>query len=167
LATIDALVKDFLDQKKIAVVGVRQTKEDAANLIYRKLRSSGHQVFAVNPNIGTFDGDRSYPDLKSLPEKVGGVVIVTKPAITEQIVRQCIALGIPRVWMHCMLGTQPRFAKKLAATITSASPEAVKLCRENNIAVIPGGCPMMFSSPVDFGHKCMRGMLRIFGSLTD
>jgi predicted CoA-binding protein len=167
MATIDPLVKDFLAQKRIAVAGVSRTREDAANLIYRKLRHAGYRVFAINPNAPTFDGDPCYPDLKSLPEPVDGVVIITRPAIAEQIVRQCIELGIPRVWMHCSLGTRPKLAKKLAATITSVSEEAVRLCRENNIAVIPGGCPMMFCEPVDFGHKCMRWSLRLFGSLAE
>lgn len=167
MSIIDPLVKEFLAQKRIAVAGVSRTREDAANLIYRKLRGTGHAVFAINPNTQSFDGDRCYPDLKSLPEPVDGVVIVTRPATTAQIVRQCIEVGIPRVWMHCALGTRPRFARKLASAITSVSEEAVRLCRENNIAVIPGGCPMMFCSPVDFGHKCMRWTLRLIGGLAD
>jgi predicted CoA-binding protein len=166
MSTIDPLIKDFLAQKRIAVAGVSRTREDAANLTYRKLRDAGYQVFAINPNTTTFDGAPCYPDLKSLPEPVDGVVIVTRPAIAEQIVRQCIELGIRRVWMHCSLGTSPlKLTKKLADNITSVSEEAVRLCQENGIAVIPGGCPMMFCEPVDFGHKCMRGTLRLIGSL--
>jgi predicted CoA-binding protein len=164
MPTIDPLVKDFLAQKRIAVVGVSRKREDAANLNYRKFRKAGYKVFAVNPNTDKFDGDPCYPDLKSLPEKVDGVLIVTKPANTERIVRECIELGIPRVWMHCALGSRPTIAKDAAAKIGSASAEAVRLCRENNIAVIPGGCPNMFLEP-DFGHACMRGVLRLAGSL--
>jgi predicted CoA-binding protein len=168
MPTIDPLVKDFLAQKRIAVAGVSRTKEDAANLIYRKLRGTGYRVFAVNPNTDAFDGDPCYPDLKSLPEPVDGVVIVTRPVVAEQIVRQCVDLHIPRVWMHCSLGSHPpKIFQKLAENITSASAEAVRLCRENHIAVIPGGCPMMFCEPVDLGHKCMRGTLRLIGSLND
>jgi hypothetical protein len=163
--TIEPLVKDFLAQKRLAVAGVSRKQADAATAIYRKLRAAGYQVFAVNPHATACDGDACYPDLKSIPEKVDGVIIITRPANTERIVRQCIELGIPRVWMHCSLGSQPKFARDAAAKITSASAEAVRLCRENNIAVIPGGCPMMFSEPVDFGHKCMRGLLHLTGSL--
>jgi predicted CoA-binding protein len=164
--TINSLAKDFLAQKRIAVAGVSRTREDAANLIYRKLRGAGYQVFAINPNTTTFDGDPCYPDLKSLPEPVDGVVIITRPAIAEQIVDECVELGVPRVWLHCSLGTRPpRVAKKLAAAISSVSEEAVRRCQENNITVIPGGCPMMFCQPVDFGHKCMCWSLRLIGSL--
>ncbi|MBM4423533.1 MAG: CoA-binding protein [Chloroflexi bacterium] len=161
--TIDPLVKDFLAQKRIAVVGVSR-KEGAANLNYRKFKKAGYTVFAVNPNIETFDGDPCYRDLKSLPEKVDGVFIVTRPALTEKVVRERAELGLQRVWMHCVLGSTPTVAKDAAAKIGSASPEAVRLCRENGIAVIPGGCVSMFLEP-DFGHACMRGMLRMAGAL--
>ncbi len=163
MSKIDTLAKDFLAQKRIAVVGVSLTRQDAANNIYRLLHSKGYQVYAVNPKAQTFDGDPCYPDLKSIPEKVDGVVIVTRPAVTEQIVRQCIELGIPRVWMHCAMGTRPKIGKEAAQTIGSVSEEAVRLCRENNIAVIPGSCPMQFAG--DFGHACMRGVLRLMGAL--
>jgi predicted CoA-binding protein len=164
MAAIDSLVKDFLAQRRIAVVGVSRKREDAANLNYRKFKSAGYKVFAVNPNTDTFDGDPCYPDLKSLPEKPDGVFIVTNPANTEKVVRECVELGIKRVWMHCALGSRPRIAKDAAAKIGSASPEAVLLCRANGIAVIPGGCANMFLEP-DFGHACMRGLLRLTGSL--
>jgi hypothetical protein len=165
MSTIDQLAKDFLNQKCLAVAGVSRSREDAANLIYRKLRGAGYKVFAINPNTATFDGDPCYPDLQSLPEPVDGLVIVTRPAVAEQLVRQCVEQGVPRVWLHCSLGTSPKLGKKLAASITSVSAEAVRLCRDNNIAVIPGGCPMMFCQPVDFGHQCMRWSLRLLGNL--
>lgn len=165
MPTINSMVKDFLAQKRIAVVGVSRTRDDAANTIYRKLRDTGYEVYAVNPNAETVEGDPCYPDLKSTPHVADAVVIVTRPAITGQIVRQCAGQGISRVWMHCSLGSEPKFMKDLAAQIGSASEEAVQFCRENGISVIPGGCPMMFCEPVDFGHRCMRGVLRLTGSL--
>lgn len=165
MPTIDALVRDFLAQKRIAVTGVSRTRDDAANIICRKLRRTGYRVYPVNPDAETFDGLPCYADLKPLPESVDGVVIVNRPTIAEQIVGQCLAQGVPRVWMHSAWGTRPpRAAGKLAASMTSVSPEAVKLCRENDIAVIPGGCPMMFCPPVDIGHLCMRWVLRALGA---
>ena len=48
---------------------------------------------------------------------------------------------------------------------TSVSQAAVKLCVDNGITVIPGGCPMMFCETVDTPHKCMRWFLRVTGGL--
>ena len=158
MAKIDNLVQDFLAQKKIAVVGVSDKRETGCNSNYKKFKDAGYQVYAVNPHISTYDGAPCYPDLKSLPEKPDGVFILANPQVTEQIVRQCVELGIKRIWMHCMMGTKPG----LAAGMTSVSAEAVKICHENRISVIPGSCPNQFLKP-DFGHGMMRGLWTLFG----
>jgi hypothetical protein len=158
MAKIDTLVQDFLAQKRIAVVGVSDKRETGCNLSYRKFKAAGYSVSAVNPRITEFDGDTCYPDLKSIPEKPEAVFILTNPKVSEEIVQQCVELGIKHVWMHCMLGTKPG----LAASMTSVSPEAVRLCQENGIAVIPGACPNQYLK-ADFGHAMMRVMFRTLG----
>lgn len=160
MSKIDALVQNFLAQQKIAVVGVSDKRETGCNLGYRKFKAAGYAVYAVNPRLTTFEGAPCYPDLKSIPEKPDAVFIFANPKITEQIVQQCVDLGIKHVWMHCLMGTKPG----LAAGMTSVSPDAVQMCRENGIAVIPGSCPNQFLQP-DFGHKVMRVMMRILGFL--
>jgi predicted CoA-binding protein len=153
MATMKEAVEAFLAQKRIAVAGVSRNKNEAANIVYRKLRSSGYEVFAVNPNAETVEGDSCYPDLRSVPGGVDGVVIATRPDVTEHVVRECAELGVPRVWMHRSFGEG------------SVSEGAVEYCREKGIDVIAGGCPMMFCQPVDFGHKCMRWILNLTGGL--
>ena len=107
MAKIDTLVQDFLAQKKIAVVGVSDKRETGCNLGYRKFKAAGYTVSAVNPRLTTFEGAPCYPDLKSIPEKPDAVFILANPKVTEQIVQQCVDLGIKHVWMHCMMGTKP------------------------------------------------------------
>ena len=158
MAQIDDLVQDFFAQKKIAVVGVSDKRDTGCNLAYRKLKKEGYTVSAVNPRITTFEGDPCYPDLKSIPEKPDAVFILTNPKVTEQIVQQCVDLGVKRVWMHCMMGTKPG----LAGSMTSVSQDAVQMCRENGITVIPGSCPNQFLK-ADIGHAMMRVMFRAFG----
>jgi uncharacterized protein len=158
MAKIDTLVQDFLAQKKIAVVGVSDKRETGCNLGYRKFKEAGYSVSAVNPRLESFEGDPCYPDLASIPDKPEAVFILANPKITEQIVQQCVDLGIRHVWMHCLMGTKPG----LAASMTSVSAEAVRMCRENGIAVIPGACPNQFLKP-DFGHALMRVMFRTLG----
>ena len=67
--TFEAKVHDFLAQKRIAVAGVSRDKghHPVGNLIYNRLKKSGHDVFPVNPHMQTFEGDRCYPDLQSIP----------------------------------------------------------------------------------------------------
>ena len=155
-ATLEMKVNDFLAQKRIAVAGVSRNNSHhpTGNLIYHRLKRAGHDVFPVNPHIQAFEGDRCYPDVKSIPGGVDGVVIVTRPEFTERIVRDCNDAGVRRVWMHQSLGKG-----------TSVSPKAVEYCRQLDIGVIAGACPMMFGPGVDFGHTCMRWILRLAGGL--
>jgi len=104
--TLDTKVHDFLAQKRIAVAGVSRdnSRHPVGNLIYQRLKRTGHDVIAVNPHLQTFDGGRCYPDLQSIPGGVDGVVIVTRPEATERIVRDCSDAGIHRVWMHQSVG---------------------------------------------------------------
>jgi predicted CoA-binding protein len=158
MAKIEPLVQDFLAQKSIAVVGVSEKRDTGCNLAYTKFKDEGYQVFAVNPHLTSFQGEPCYPDLKSIPQKPDGVFILTNPNVTEIIVRECVDLGVKHVWMHCMLGTKPG----LGAGMTSVSAEAVKLCKENGINVIPGACPNQFLK-ADFGHGMMRGLWGLLG----
>lgn len=158
MAKIDNMVQDFLAQKRIALVGVSDKRETGCNMAYNKFKENGYQVFAVNPRISTFNGEPCYPDLKSIPDKPDAVFILASPKVTDQIVQQCVDLGVKHVWMHCMMGTKPG----LAASMTSVSQEAVEMCNANGITVIPGSCPNQFLKP-DVGHAMMRGLWRLFG----
>jgi len=154
--TLEAKVHDFLAQKRIAVAGVSRNNSHhpAGSLIYRRLKDTGHEVFAVNPNMPTFEGDRCYPDLKSIPGGVDGAVIITRPEVTEQLVRDCSAAGIRRVWIHQSM-----------AKGSSVSQQAVEYCRQHDISVIAGACPMMYGPGVDFGHRSMRWIMGLTGRL--
>ncbi|MFQ5595166.1 MAG: CoA-binding protein [Anaerolineae bacterium] len=156
MTSFEAKAWDFLSQEQIAVAGVSGSGQGAANSIYRKLRDTGYQVFPINPNAETVEGDTCYPNLKSLPQGVDGVVVVTRPELTEQIARECVEAGIPRVWMH--------YNAFFGPDRTSVSEEAAAMCRDNGITVIAGGCPMMF---LEFGHKCMRWLLGVMGRLPE
>jgi predicted CoA-binding protein len=160
MSKIDRLVQAFLAQKTVAIVGVSDRRETGCNLAYRNFKSAGYAVYSVNPHVATYDGSPCYPNLKSIPEKPGAVFILANPRVTEQIVQECVDLGIKHIWMHCMMGTRPG----LAAGMTSVSPAAVQMCRENGIAVIPGSCPNQFLKP-DFGHAMMRTLFGAVGFL--
>ena len=156
--TLDTKVNDFLAQKRIAVAGVSRNNSHhpTGNLIYRRLKASGHDVFAVNPHMQTFEGDRCYPDLQSIPGGVDGVVIITRPETTERIVHDCCDAGVRRVWMHQSL-----------ANGSSVSSKAVAYCHQHEISVIAGACPMMYGGHADFGHSCMRWILKLTGQLPE
>ena len=142
---IQAAASEFLANKRVAVTGVsRAPKTHGSNNVYRRLRERGFDVFAVNPNAQEVEGDRSYPDLRSIPGGVEAVVIGTRPEIAERTMHECAELGIKQVWMHRGPGAG------------SVSAAATVYGRQHGITVIDGGCPLMFKPTADFGHKIMR-----------
>jgi len=155
MPTIDQAITDFLAQKRIAVAGVSREPggKHGGNIVYQRLRERGYEVFAVNPNADIVEGDRCYHDLASIPGGVDAVVIATAPSVAPSVVEECRRLGISRVWMH----------RSFAGG--SVSQEAHELCRQNGIASIAGGCPLMYGATSDGGHRFMRTVLGLFGQL--
>jgi uncharacterized protein len=145
MTTIDDAAADFLVQERIAVTGVsRHAGNHGGNFVYQRLRERGYEVFAVNPNADEVEGDKAYHDLRSIPGGVDAVVIATRPETAPATMRECVDLGIKRVWMHRAFGEG------------SVSAEATDFGREHGVTVIDGGCPCMFEPCADPGHKMMR-----------
>lgn len=135
----------FLANKRVAVTGVSRTpKTHGSNNVYRRLRDRGYEVYAVNPNAETVEGDRCYHDLRSIPGGVDAVVIATRPARADETMQECVELGINYVWMHW------------GPDGGSVSGTATEYGRQHGITVIDGGCPLMFAPTSDFGHKLMK-----------
>ena len=155
MPTADAAIADFLAQKRIAVAGVSREPggKHGGNIVYKRLKERGYQVFAVNPNADTVEGDPCFHDLASIPGGVDAVVIATTPAVAPSVARECAELGITRVWMHRSFGGG------------SVSVEAHELCRGHGIACIAGGCPLMYGPTSDGGHRVMRFFAGLFGQL--
>lgn len=144
----------FLTNRRIAVTGVsRNGKEHGSNVVYKRLRDRGYEVFAVNPNTDTVEGDRTYPDLASIPGGVAGVVIGTRPDRALATVQEASGLGIRQVWMHRAFGGG------------SVSDVATTWGREHGMTVIDGGCPLMFGPTADGGHKVMCAVLKLAGTV--
>lgn len=156
--TLSSLAVEFLSLPSVAVVGISSKKQSVANSVCRKLRTIDRTVYAIGRNTNIFDNAPCYPDLGSLPATVQGIFIAVKPEQTESIVDQCIALNITHVWMHNSGGTG-------VSAGSSATLAAIQKCRDNNISVIPGACPMMFVPDADFGHRCMKWLLSVTGNL--
>ncbi len=154
MATIKEAAAEFLAHKRVAVTGVSRTPRDhGSNVVYKRLRERGYQVFAVNPNADEVEGDVCYHDVKSIPGGVDAVVIATRPETAEATMRECAELDIGRVWMHRAMGAG------------SVSEAAAKYGREHGIAVIDGGCPLMFAPTSDPGHRVMRFVCTLTGNV--
>ena len=148
MQNIPAQISDFLRAKRIAIAGVSRDSRQPANCIYRKLKSAGYEVFAINPNASETEGDACYRDLHAVSPTIDAVLVATHPDVTPEVVRECAELGIRKVWLHRSFGNG------------SVSLKAVQFCEESGVDCIVGGCPMMYCEPVDFGHRCMKWLLK-------
>jgi uncharacterized protein len=154
MSTVKEAAAAFLAQHRIAVTGVsRHPKDHGSNVVYKRLRDRGYEVFAVNPHADEVECDPSYPTLHDIPGGVDAVVIATRPDRAEATVRECEALGIDQVWMHRAFGEG------------SVCDAATVHGRERGMTVIDGGCPLMFDPTADTGHKIMRFVLTRTGKV--
>jgi uncharacterized protein len=154
MSTIKQAAAEFLANKRIAVSGVsREGGNHGGNFVYQRLRERGYEVFAINPNADTVEGDTCYHDLKSIPGGVDAVVIGTRPSYAEGTMRECAELGIRHVWMHRAFGAG------------SVSEKATEYGRTHGITVIDGGCPLMFAATSDRGHKLIRAVGTLTGKV--
>lgn len=124
---MDDLIKEFLQQKRFAVVGSFRNKEKIAYKIFKNLIAKGYEVYPVNPNVKQVDGIKCYVSIRDLPVVVDVVSIVTPPEISFEIVKQCLEKGIRRVWL------QPG----------AESKEILDFCNKNNIKVVYNSCIML------------------------
>jgi predicted CoA-binding protein len=154
MSTVKEAATNFLSCKRVAVTGVsRKPESHGSNVVYKRLRDRGYEVFAVNPNADTVEGDRSFHSVAEIPGGVDAVVIGTAPERAEATVRQCDDLGIKQVWMHRSFGGG------------SVCDGATVYGREHGMTVIDGGCPLMFEPTADLGHKVMRFVLTPTGKV--
>ena len=105
-----ALTKDaateFLALTRVAVTGVSANPSGhGSNAVYTRMRDRGYEVFPVNPNSPSAEGDKTYPDLRSIPDGVQAVVIGTRPDRAGATMQEAIDLGITHVWMHRAFGS--------------------------------------------------------------
>src|SRR4030067_482385 len=117
----------FWTHSSYAFVG-HSAKKGFPRISYGELKKQGKKIFAVDPSVEQIDGDKTYPDLRSLPEKVDAVVVEVPREETLDWVRQAADAGIKNVWVHANRDT----------------PEALELAKQKGLNVLTGTCAVMY-----------------------
>jgi predicted CoA-binding protein len=121
------LIKEFMAQKKFAVIGATDNPEKYGNRIIKNLKKRGYEVYPVNPKLKEVEGLPCYASVAEIPVKADVVDFVVPPAVTEEVLKQCKELGLKRIWL------QPG----------SESEPTIAYCNENNMKVVHGVCVTM------------------------
>jgi predicted CoA-binding protein len=95
------MIKDILlSTKTIATVGLSKNKEKVSNGVASYLQSQGYRVIPVNPTVDEILGEKSYPNLESIPIKIDAVQIFRRSEDVPPIVEDAIKVGAKVVWMQ-------------------------------------------------------------------
>jgi len=113
----------MLEKKVWAVVGANQNPEKYGNMIYKKLKSRGYEVYAVNPLYDMVEGDQCYKDLTSIPELPEVIDMVVTPKRAKPVIEEAAKLGIKYIWFQP--GTYDDEVLELAKNL---GLEAVQAC---------------------------------------
>lgn len=144
---MDQAIQDFVQSKRVAVVGVSRKTTKFGNAIATELKGRGYQVFIVHPEAQEIGGERCYPDLAALKGKVDAALICVQPKAAEQVVQQALDAGIKRIWLQ--QGAQ--------------SPQAAAAARQGGASVVDGKCILMYAEPVNSVHSFHRFFAKLFG----
>ncbi|HEX3106325.1 MAG TPA: CoA-binding protein [Terriglobales bacterium] len=94
-------IRDLLQRSKtIAVVGLSDSPMRPSYGVSAYMQSQGYKIIPVNPTVAETLGQKSYPALRSVPEKIDIVDIFRRSEYVEEIVDQAIELKVPAVWMQ-------------------------------------------------------------------
>lgn len=147
-------VNSFLNEKSFAIAGVsRKPQGGVGNFVMKKFIAEGYNVYPVHPEADMVDGAKCYRNLKAIPEQINSLFIATNPKDSLSVVKDCIENNIKTIWFHKAFGEG------------SYNKEAAELAEQNGITVIHSGCPMMFVSNADFGHRCFKHIFSFLGKL--
>jgi len=146
-------IDSFLSCRRIAVVGVSRDPKDFSRAVFRAFVERGYDAVPVNAAGGEVDGRRAVRWVGEMQPPPEAALLLTPPAATGQVVRECADAGVKRVWMHRGAGQG------------AVSPQAVALCRERGIEVVDGECPFMFLPDTGWFHGVHRFFKRLGGRL--
>ncbi|MTV50426.1 CoA-binding protein [Heliobacillus mobilis] len=97
---MEDLITSMLEQKVWVVAGSFRNEEKWAYKIYRKLKNKGYTVYALNKAVKEVDGDRTYPELKDLPQIPQVINLVTPPEVSRKLAEESSKLGITYAWFQ-------------------------------------------------------------------
>ncbi len=112
------------ETKTIAVVGISDKSDRASHRIARYLQHEGYRIVPVNPTIDQVLGEKSYPDLASVPEPVDMVQVFRRSEEVLPIAQQAVAMETAVLWMQDGV----------------VNEEAAELARANGLDVVMDDC---------------------------
>lgn len=94
-------IRELLERSKtIAVVGLSNSPLRPSHGVSAYMQTQGYRIIPVNPRIHGALGEKAYPSLLKVPEKIDIVNIFRRPQFVDEVVDQAIQLRVPAIWMQ-------------------------------------------------------------------
>jgi len=96
----DPITEILQHAKIVAVVGLSDNPLRPSHGVAAYLLDQGYRIIPVNPQIESALGEKAYPSLLDVPERIDIVNIFRRPEFVEEVVDQAIQLKVPVIWMQ-------------------------------------------------------------------
>jgi len=121
-------IRDLLGSAKtIAVVGLSGEKTKASNMVASYLQDEGYRIIPVNPRASEILGEKSYPDLRSIPIPIDIVQVFRPASEVSAIVDDAIAIGAKALWMQLRIVDLPSADRAIAAGLVAIVDKCIKM----------------------------------------
>ena len=141
-------IEEFLGSGPIAMAGVSRNPKKFGFAAFRELKEKGMNVIPINPHADEIHGSKVYRDVKSLPDNVGGLIIMTNKQQTAGVIREAKEKGIKHIWIQQM----------------AESKDVLKELEGSGINYITKECILMHYKPhsIHKFHAAIRKFFRTF-----
>jgi predicted CoA-binding protein len=114
MESLQALLKSA---RVIAVVGLSSRKNRPSYGVSEYMQRAGYRIIPVNPNESSVLGERAYPSLDDVPEKIDIVNVFRRSEFVPEIVEQAIRIGAKAIWLQEGVSHEAAAARAEAANI--------------------------------------------------
>jgi hypothetical protein len=99
-AAPDAITELLRSSRNIAVVGLSSRPFRPSHGVAEYLQRAGYRIFPVNPNETEILGEKCYPRLEDVPERVDIVDIFRRSEFVPPVVESAVRIRVRAVWMQ-------------------------------------------------------------------
>lgn len=139
-------IEEFLASEPIAMAGVSRNPRKFGFAAFKELKEKGLNIIPVNPYAEQINGSKVYNDIKSLPDDVRGLIIMTRKNQTAEVIKEAKLKGIRQIWIQQM----------------AESKEALKELEGSDINYVTKECILMHYKPNGI-HKFHSALRKFFG----
>lgn len=144
---MDQIIQEFIERKRIAVIGASRNGKKFGNAAAKGLRTRGYEVFYVHPEAGEIDGHSAFPNLLAVSNLTDTLWMSIPAKRGMEVLREAAAAGMTKIWLQQ----------------GADSPELLVLGQELGLEIISGKCILMYAEPVGSFHKFRQLIWKLIG----